>query len=218
MRKIIPILFLVIISAAYAAPKSEEVVRSFLTYQYGGEVLDIDKLCIPCPDLWMLRGVDQPQKRDAIKQLEVKVGSTGVFMNTVEQDICIVELKDGHVDPQFNLAMVQQIHKQMILGFVYNSLLQDKDEISRLVTNTANVSFGGAPKAGNGDMDVYANILALIPVLRVSEPQSDVQTKFVTYRMPIGSEIFIVRIVKRDGKWKIDTDKKIIVPLKYFWQ
>jgi len=218
MKKSALLLFLALTTAAFAAPKPAEVVRSFMAYQYGGDVPEIAQLCTPNSDLWMLRGPDQPKKRAALSQLEVKIGSTGVFMDLVQQDICIVELKDGRVDPQFNLALVYRMHQQLVLQFLYQSLLQDTQELSPLVTNMANVSFGGAPKASMGDMDVYANILSLIPVVRASPPEADAKSQSVSYRLPLGDEIFTVRIVRRDGTWKIDTDKKITVPLKYFWR
>jgi hypothetical protein len=218
MNNITPLLLSLLATGAFAAPKPAEVVRSFLEYQYGGNVPGIGELCMPNPDMWMLHGADQPRKRDAIRQLEVKIGATGVFMDTIEQDICIVELRDGLVDPQFNLALVQRIHQELVLQFLYHSLLQDKEALNRLVTNSSNVSFGDAPKAANGDMDVYSNVLSLIPVVRVSQPKTDSQSQSVTYRLPLGDEIFVVRIVRLQGVWKIDTDNKVTVPLRYFWR
>ncbi len=207
-------------SVAYGANpgKPDDAVRAYLLYQYGGDVPNITDVCLHSSDLWMLRGAPQQEKQQAVRNLKVKVGATGLFMDSVDRDICIVELKDGRIDPQFNLATVYQMHRQLILQLLYFSLLQEKNELARLVTNINNVSFGGAPKASYGDMDVYAGVLQIIPVVRASIPDADAEAKSVTYKLPLGDEIFTIRLLKQGSIWKIDTNTKITVPLRYFWR
>ncbi|MFH1496509.1 MAG: hypothetical protein ABII82_01670 [Verrucomicrobiota bacterium] len=195
-----------------------ETVRAFLTYQYGGDNLRIQEICLPSPDVWMLRGADQPDKLKLVESLKPKIGTNGLFMEMVGRDVCIVHVRDGKVDPRFNLETVYQMHRQLILHFMYYALLQEKTELARVVTDAGKVSFGGAPKASYGDMDVYAELLQIIPILRSSDPEADALSKTVTYQLPLGSEIFSLQLVKAGSTWKIDTDKKITVPLRYFWR
>ncbi|MBM3855693.1 MAG: hypothetical protein FJ399_21495 [Verrucomicrobia bacterium] len=218
MKKLILLVAFAFSLTGAAAPEPAEIVRSFLAYQYGGDVPGFDKLCLPNPDLWMLRGRDQPGKRRAVAQHQISVGPNGVFLDLVAQDVCVVELKDGRVDPAFNLALVERMHQKLILEFLYHALLPAQNELRRFVTNAANVSLGEARRAGRGDMDAYADLIALIPIVRASDPVADAQSQSVSYRMPLGSEIFTARLVRRDGVWKIDTDRRLEVPLKFFWR
>lgn len=205
-------------TSAHAAPMPEESVRKFLLYQYGKAVPEITDICVPSADLWMLRGSSNPEMQQLVQNLNIKIKANGLFMDTMDRDICIVELKDGQVDPQFNLAMVYQRHRGLILRLLYHALLQDKEELSELVTKVENISFGGAPKAARGDMDVYGGILGLLPVVRVSSPEADAKSSSVTYKIPIGDQVFTVRIIKEGGTWKIDTNQKMTIPLRYFWR
>ena len=43
-------------------------------------------------------------------------------------------------------------------------------------------------------------------------------SKSITYRMPIGEKGFELTLVKKGSTWKIDSSKKISVPLKFFFQ
>lgn len=187
-------------------------------YQYGGDVPDIAEICTPSPDIWMLKGAAQPQKQKLVQSLKLKIGANGLFMDSIDRDICIVELKNGLIDPEFNLQNIYRIHHQLVLQFLYFSLLQEKSELSRLVTKVENVSFGKIKPASYGDMDVYEGILALIPIARASSTAEDAVKKSITYRLPLGDQIFTVSLLKQGSTWKIDTDKKVLVPLEFFWR
>jgi hypothetical protein len=212
------LLFLMVVATASAARKPDDAARDFLMYQYGKSVPDISEICLPSEDIWMLQGKVQPEQQRLVGSLKISVRATGLFMDSVDRDICIVEMKDGKVDPSFNLEGVYGIHRRLVVQFFYFSLLQDRKELVRLVTDIKNVSFGKVKKAAYGDMDVYSGILGFLPVVRSSAPRSDAASKSVNYRMPLGEEIFEVRVIKRDGAWRIDTSKSVIVPLQYFWR
>lgn len=218
MKQFTILLFLALTSCVFSAPSPAESARTFLLFQYGKDIANITDICLPSKDLWMLQGKSNPQQQKLVQDTKIRVGANGLFMDTIERDICIVEMKDGKVDPAFNLELVYGMHRKLVLQFLYCSLLQENDQLARLVTNIENVSFGGAPKASYGDMDVYSEILSILPVTRCSTPSVDAESKSASYRIPLGDQITTLTIIRSDGLWKIDTSKKITVPLKFFWR
>ena len=128
-----------------------------------------------------------------------------------------VELKNGKVDPAFPLDGIRSIHRQVIMAFLYHSLRHDKSMLDRVATDPSKVDIVGK-KAVGGDMDQYASILELIPIIRSSKPEDDAKTKSVTYRVPLGENGLSLTLIKHDGMWKIDTSKKVAVPLEFFFR
>jgi hypothetical protein len=218
MKQHLLLIFCALASLAFGKHTPADTVRSYLLYQYGGDVPNITEICTPSHDLWMLKGANQQQKQILVQKLKLKIRANGLFMDSIDQDICIVELKNGLVDPEFNLESIYRMHHQLVLQFLYFSILQNKSEISRLVTNVENVSFGKIKPASYGDMDVYAELLALIPIARASSPAEDSVRKSITYRLPLGDQVFAVTLLKQGSTWKIDTEKKVLVPLEFFWE
>lgn len=211
------VFFLGLACAAIASAKPADTARQFLSYLYGAEV-DIAAICHPHDDLWMLRGVPNLGGQQAVTEAEIKVAATGTFAGLIERDFCVVELRDGKVDARLNLESTYTQHRQLILQFLYFSLLQDKDELARRVTDVRNVSFGRVKAASQGDMDVYEGVLALLPVRRASDPTKDRESQSVTYLVPLGKNGFLVKLVRPGGPWKIDTSAKTVVPLDLFWE
>jgi hypothetical protein len=206
---------LVLSPLSFAGPA--ETAKEFFSFAYGKEV-DIKALCHPHHDLWMLKGGRNDEALKAIESAEFKVKSSGVMIDLIGRDIAMVELRDGKVDPSFNLETVYGMHRRLILSFIYAALPQESETIARLVTHPKNVSLGKAPKVSYGDMDQYGEIIALLPVVRSSQPESDKQSHSITYRMPLGSDGLSLRLVKNGNTWKIDTSTKVTVPLEFFFK
>ena len=215
MKSKIIVVTLLLGSTEWAGPV--ETAKDFLSFAYGKEV-DINTLCLPNDDLWMLSGKSNPEALKALESAKIKAKGTGVTIDIIGRDIAVVELRDGKVDASFNLESVYGIHRRLILNFIYASLLQEKETLARLVTHPGNVSFGKAPKAGYGDMDQYGEILSLLPVIRSSQPASDKQSRSITYRLPLGPEGVSLRLGKNDNTWKVDTSSKLTVPLEFFFK
>jgi hypothetical protein len=87
-----------------------------------------------------------------------------------------------------------------------------------MVTNIENIDFGGATKASYGDMDVYAQILGILPILRSSDPSNDIKSKSVTYKVPLGKNGFELKLVKIGNTWKVDSRENLNVPLEFFFR
>lgn len=202
-------------SLSFAGPV--ETAKEFLSFAYGKEV-DINALCHPHDDLWMLSGIRNDEALEALGAAKLKVKSTGVVIDVIGRDIAMVEMREGKVDPSFNLEAAYGIHRRLVLNFIYASLPQDSDAIARLVTHPKNVSFGRAPKVSYGDMDQYGEIIALLPVVRFSKPGNDKQSHSITYRLPLGPEGLLLRLVKAGNTWKIDTSSKVTLPLEFFFR
>jgi hypothetical protein len=217
MKKLL-CLYLALVSATMALAAPADTAKQFLSHLYGAEV-DLAAICHPNDDLWMLRGVPNPAGQAAIAATEVKVAATGVFAGLIEHDFCVVEMRDGKVDARLNLDTAYSQQHQLILQFLYFSLLQDKKELTRRVTNVGNVSFGRVKAASPGDMDVYQNVLELLPTRRASTPAQDRNSQSITYFVPLGKNGFLVKLVKPGaGPWKVDTSAKTVVPLELFWE
>lgn len=214
MKSLIIASCLLITAALSAAPA--DVAKEFLAYAYGKEGVNIQELCLPHDDLWMLRGLPNPSGLKAVDGVEIKLKQSGVFIGVVGRDMAVVELKGGKVDATYNLEMIYGLQRRLILDFLYSSLLQDKEALARIVTVPANISFGKAPKAGYGDMDQYGEILGMLPVVRLSKSDSDKESRSITYRVPLAPEGLALRLVKQGNTWKIDTSTKLTVPLEFF--
>lgn len=213
----LPVILLGLACAVAAFAKPADTARQFLSHLYGADV-DITSLCHPHDDLWMLRGAPNPAGQQAVAQADIKAPATGVFASLIERDFCVLEFRDGKVDARLNLESTYTQHRQLILQFLYFSLLQDKKELAQLVTDVRKVSFGRVKAASWGDMDVYEGLLAVLPMRRASQPAQDRETQSVTYLLPLGKDGFLVKLVKPAGAWKIDTSAKTVVPLDLFWE
>lgn len=197
---------------------ADDAASSYLAYRFGGSATVGERHIHPNPDNWMLAG---PLNRAAIQELQKDpedFSKSGTYLTTIANTIVFIEIRDRKVDPTVNLEALYLKQKQLVARFLYSCLLQDKTELAKLVTHPENVTFGGAPAVGGGDMDQYSVILAEMPPYRISTPVEDSKTRTVTYRVPIGSKGFLVNLLLKEGAWKIDTQAKTDVPLGIFFQ
>ena len=202
--------------AASATPA--DTTRQFLRALYGDPEVDLAKICHPHDDLWMLPGAKHEVGLAAVDAEEIRIGETGVFTALINQDLCVVELRDGKVDAAFNLRTTAFVQWRTVLQFLHACLLQDRDQLAHLTTHPGNVSFGKAPATAPGDMDVYEELLGLLPVVRSSNPVDDAKSRSVTYRVPIGPQGYAIRLIRDGSAWKIDTSKKTAVPMEFFYR
>lgn len=197
---------------------SASAANSFLRYVYGADGIDPQTLCWPNDDVWMLRGAKNPEGLAQLEAEKIAHGSNEVLWENIQNALCMVEVRDGKVDPAYMLEQVYTLHRQLVLHFVYASLRQDQEMLARLTTNAKNVNFGRAKPAARSDMDVYEGIIALIPVLRASTPAADKLSKTVSYRVPLGKKGFTITLVKQGSTWRVQTDAKTTIPLEFFFQ
>lgn len=195
-----------------------DTAKALLMYTYGKDDVDIQSKCTPNEDIWMLKGPYDKEQLHAVEATKIKISKSGVYSGLIGKEVCFIELREGKVDPSFNLDPVYAFHRRLILELIYSSLLQDKETLKNIVTNVENVSFGKAPKAGSGDMDQYGSIISMIPIVRSSSPSSDKISKSITYRIPLGKNGFSLRLVMKENRWKIDSSSKIELPLEFFFQ
>jgi hypothetical protein len=214
LRRLVICVALGVASASYGA----SAANSFLRYIYGADGIDLKTICWPNDDIWMLRGAKSPAGLAQLESAKIPHGSNEVLWENIQNGLCMVEIREGKVDPAFMLEQVYTLHRQLILQFIFGSLSQDAETLSRVTTNPNNVAFGGLKAAAQGDMDVYADMISLIPILRVNPPAADKASKSVSYRVPLGKEGFTVTLVKTGSKWLIRTDTKTEVPLAFFFQ
>jgi len=79
------------------------------------------------------------------------------------------------------------------------------------------VKLGRWAAAPQGDLDVYQEILALLPVVRLPKP-TDAATRSATYRLPLGPNGSELRLVHRSAGWKIDSDNPLELRIDQLWQ
>lgn len=212
------ILLSLVLTASCASAAHGSAAKKFLTFSYGGDDTSINEICQPNDDLWMLRGTRNPEAIQAVESAPINLKDPGIYTGIVGRDLCVVEMRQGKIDPSFNLSMVYSLHRNLILHFLYASLIQDRQQIAGLVTKPDNVSFGKAKAVPQGDMDVYLGVLGMLPIVRASTPAADKASKSITYRLPLDEHGFELRLQKQGNTWKIDTEKKIKVPLGFFFQ
>lgn len=216
--KILHFVLFALCTAVVASATPADTARQFLRALYGDPKVDLAKICHPHDDLWMLPGAKHEVGVAAVDAAEIRIGETEVFTALINRDLCVVELRDGKVDPVFNLRMTAFAQWRVVLQFLHACLLQDRDQLGHLTTHSGNVSFGKAPAAAPGDMDVYEEFLALLPVVRSSNPVEDAKSRSVTYRVPLGPEGYAIRLIRDGSAWKIDTSKKTVVPMEFFYR
>jgi len=195
----------------------EPVTKQFLRYIYGDDDITLTNICHPSDDSWMLRGAKNTNALAALATMPFAPKVTGVSSGIVGSDIYFVELRDGLVDPAFNLDGIYQLHRQLVLRFLYASLSRDQPTLRRLVTDAGKVEIAG-PKAAPGEMDQYGSIIAMMPVVRLSNAADDAKTRSVTYRIPVGEVALSLTLIKDGNTWKIDTSKTVRVPLEFFFR
>lgn len=216
MDNTLRLLFLLLF-AAPAAHSAEPVAKQFLRYVYGADGIEITNVCHPSDDLWMLRGNKNSNALASLNALPFDSKRTGVVSGLVGTDLYFVELRDGRVDPAFNLDGVYMLHRKLVLMFLYSALSGDQSALRRLTTDANKVQIVG-PKAAGGDMDQYGSILEMMPVVRASKPAEDARSRTVTYRVPLGEAALSLTLVKEGSTWKIDTSKSVRVPLEFFFR
>lgn len=201
-----------------ATAQGASVANEFLRYVYGAEDVDLAKVCWPHDDLWMLRGAPNPAGLAELAATNIRHKDNDIVWESIANDLCIVEVRDGKVVPTFLLEQVYTLHRQLVLRFLYASLEQDLKNLERLSTDAAKIRFGGAKPQPGGDMDVYGEIIACLPVVRVSASADDKKSKNVTYRVPLGRKGFTLQLVKKGSTWLVDSHAGIDVPLEFFFQ
>jgi hypothetical protein len=212
------LLFLLACGTAVAAPApTPDAASEFLRYLYGATDVKIAQVCRPHEDLWMLHGQPNPAGLAQIAEEKISSGRNEIIWRNINQGLCIVEVRDGLVDPTCNLDQVYFQHRKLVWQFIYSALQQDTEQLGELTTNARNIKFGGARAARGGDMDVYQEIVAMLPVLRV--PGSNAAARTVSYRVPLAPKGFTVRLVKTaDRGWKVDAGSVVDVPLREFFK
>jgi len=212
-------LLLLILLIARNAVCEEPVAKQFLQFMFGAEGIDAGKICLPSDDLWMLPGAKNTnglleldaQKFDPKKR-------NGIVSGVIAGEaIYFVDLRDGKVDPAFMIDGIKNLHRQVVLEFLYHSLTRNQSALERLTTDPSKVEIVGK-KAAPGDMDQYGEIIAAFPVIRVSTPLEDAKAKTITYKVPLGENGLALTLVKVGSAWKIDTAKKVTVPLEFFFR
>jgi hypothetical protein len=206
-------LLFVMVAPAWSAP----VATDYLRYLYGADDLDLSAIAHPHDDLWMLRGRKNAEALKEIGSASIHHGPNKILWERVQQDLCIVVVREGKVDSRFNLDQHYFLHRRTILRFLYAALERDDAALRQLVTDLDKVEFGKL-KASAGDMGVYQELLILVPSVRVSSPEKDKLSQSVTYRLPVGPEGMELRLVRREGQWVIDTSQKLKVSLDQFFQ
>lgn len=214
--------FLLLALIARAAFCDEPVAKQFLQFMYGAKGIDTLKICLPSDDLWMLPGEKDTNALVAldVEKFDAKKRSgivSGITAGSDFYSIYFIELRDGKVDPAFMLEGVKTLQRQQVLAFLYHSLTRNKSALERLTTDASKVEIVGR-KAAPGDMDQYGSVLESFPVIRSSTPFEDAKTKTVTYRVPLGENGLSLTLVKIGSTWKIDTSKKVTVPLEFFFR
>ncbi len=203
------------VMSAGATVRAADPVKDFLVHIHGGEGVDIAKVCWPHDDLWMIRGVRNDAALRQVQQEET--GRDTVQWFSIQNGLCIVELRDGRVDARFLIDQIRFVHRQMVLRFVYAVLRHDRQEIARLVTRPEQVKLGRWAAAPEGDLDVYQEILTQMPVVRLPKP-TDATTRSATYRLPLGPSGSELRLVHRSSGWKIDSDRPLELRIDQLWQ
>jgi hypothetical protein len=205
-------------SVLLAADGPSDIVRKSILYAYGEKDLNISEIFQPHDDLWMIpHKYDEESVKD-VKAMKITVEDDSVFSGTVGQVIIFTEISKGKVLPQFYLKGIYSQHERLIIEFLYEALLRDKEEFAKYVSDADKVTFDNTPKAASGDMDVYAGVLQTIPVVRSSDPATDAKGKSVTYRIPLGKHGTKITLRRYDGEWKIDSSKGLFVPMEFFWR
>jgi hypothetical protein len=213
--RLFPILVLVALPLESRAADS---ATEFLRFVYGATDVRTEEICWPNSDLWMLEGPKNPQGLQELAQLKLKAPRNGIIWEAIENGLSILELREGKVDARFILDQVYFRHRRTVLQFIYHALRHDKADLEQVTTNPRKVRFGATKPASDADMGVYQDIVAALPVLRVSQPAEDKVSRSVTYLVPLGSGGFKVKLVKRDRTWRVDTDGGVDVPLEVFYE
>jgi len=200
------------------AISAQTPAQKFLHYCYGAEGVDIVAICHPTDDLWMLRGAKNDEAIKAVNETPLRLADSGLFSGPIGRDFCVVQMRNGKIDPSYNLEHVYSTHRQLVLQFVFACLAQDKQDLAKFVTNPANVSFGKAKPAARGDLDVYADVVSLLPSVRSSNSASDKNAKSISYRLPIGQQEIVLKLIKRGSTWLVDSTSPIKMPMEFFYE
>lgn len=210
--------FLALILFAFAATThaSDPAPKAFLKYVFGDPTADAAKVCLSTNDIWMLPGRRDDAALKAIDALSDDEFKDGVAHGVIGTSFYFFEMKGGKIDPTFYLEAVYAIHRRLALEFVMATLMQDRRTLDRLTTDGSKVNFKGE-KMGYAEIEQYAQVLSLFPVVRSSQPEADAASKSVTYRLPLGKQALSLTMVKAESKWKIDSTGGISVPLELFF-
>ncbi len=192
--------------------------REFLRFIYGADDVKVSEVCWPSDDLWMIAGPKNDRGLAEIATLQFSSGKDQVIWKTIAGGLCIVELRDGKADARFILDQVYFRQRQTVLRFIYAAMERDPERLAEVATNPKKLSYGKTKPATHSDLGVYAELIAMLPVVRVRQPAEDKATKSVTYLLPLGPSGFKVRLVKRQSSWLVETDAGVDVPLDIFFK
>jgi hypothetical protein len=212
------LLLLSMLLAAESFASAGDVAKKYVMFTYGEKFDDVSSFVHSNPDTWMIPGERNPSAIALVKDANIKLNDPGVYSGFIGRDLIFLEVYDGKVNPAYSLSSIYSLQKRLVLEFFYASLLQNKNRLKGMVTNIENIDFGGATKASYGDMDVYAQILGILPILRSSDPSNDIKSKSVTYKVPLGKNGFELKLVKIGNTWKVDSRENLNVPLEFFFR
>lgn len=192
--------------------------RDFLRFIFGAEDVKLAEVCWPNDDLWMIAGPKNDRGLAEIAALKFPSGKDQVIWENISGGLCIVELRDGKADPRFILDQVYFRQRQTVLRFVYAAMERDPEALAEVATRPEKITYGRTKAASQSDMGVYAELIAMLPVVRTGRAAEGKVTKSVSYFLPIGPRGFTVRLVKRKSEWLVDTDAGLDVPLEIFFE
>lgn len=207
------------VPAAFGAsrpPASQ--ARQFLEYVYGGDDLDLEKLCWPHDDLWLVRGARNEPGLEQLAGMSIPHGPNEVLWENVQNALCIVEVREGRIDASFMIEQIFALHRELVLRFLHASLQQDREFLEQICTHAGNVRFGRFKPVSIGNLAPYEELLIRIPVVRQRRPAEDKSSRSVLYRVPLGTSGFVLRLVKQGSQWRIDTGTPVDVPLEFFFR
>jgi hypothetical protein len=209
MNRMIRLIAMLLLSAS-AAQGSESVAKQFLRYVYGEDGIELVDICHPSEDAWMLRGAKNTNALAALDSLKIESKPKGITSGMVGKDIYFLELRDGKVDPAFNLDGIFMMHRQLVLRFVFASLSQNREMLGRLATDASKVKIDG-PKPATRELGQYGSIIEQMPVVRSSNPADDAKSRTVTYRVPIGDDALMLTLLK------MAAPGRLIHPGQFMW-
>lgn len=192
--------------------------REFLRFIYGAENVNIADVCWPNDDVWMIAGPKNDRLLAEVAALKLPSVKNEIIWEHVTGGVWLIELRDGKVDPRFILDQIYFFQRQTVLRFVYAALEQDVEGLGEVATHPKKVTFGRTKAPSHSDMGVYAELIAMLPVVRTRRSAEAKVTKSVSYLLPLGPRGFTVSLVNRKGGWFVDTEAGLDVPLGVFFE
>ncbi len=168
---------------------ADSVATQYLRHIYGAEDVDIAKVCWSHDDLWMIQGQKNAGGLEQLARKKIEHGANEVLWEKIQNALCIVEIRGGKADPRFLIDQIYQLHRQLILQFIYASLTQDLATLKGLTTQPSNVKFGRTKPPAMGDLDVYQELIGGLPIARISTSVNDKDSRSITSGCRLGKTV-----------------------------